>query len=740
MAGIRSFVGASLFSALALACGCSSDAKLDVHAESDDLIANDECAINCNENDKRCGIDGVEVCVKSAENECNEWQLEKACSGDLQCNSETFDCFEDEDPDIHEPPQVVTEDCEEEPVCEIGTKQCNDDSVAVCAKLDNGCIDWKIEEVCDEGTFCDADSFTCKEGCVNACEQGKKRCTEDNEIEECLMGENGCTQWGGTKDCGDLTCDSDKLECVKNCTPQCTKDEKKCENNSVVVCVDAENDGCTTWRTQAQCTNVQSCQNAACVNTCVDDCTSEGSRDFTWSSLRVCQRAPEGCLKWVDVAKCNPGEMVSGDKCVKVCGNDCNPFSIVLLPDPQEYTRKVNSDGTKQDVSGYPNPNIFADQLNWIATRKTNPDYNIKAVIHLGDITDTNDKSAWKLVNKAYTKYFDTSENKDLPYIVAPGNHDFKQCASNESAVDDCPYERKSNFSVSGGGNFNAERFAGRKWFGEYYKKTNSYITFTAGGVKFLVIALEFAPRKEAIDWANNIINKLEDEAKAAGQPGYKVIIESHAYINPGKCRSNPTPNSDGIFTGSYSTIGSEAVKQFDNNAVDGKYMYDNLTSRHNNIILVINGHHSGSFFRLNKGKAGNYFGELVVDYQIENGYVKMHNNDKRCMHSHWNGGSGIGFLRVLHFNPATGTITAKTHSTLGKARFKDENKRMYCNKYETKDDNGNPVVKYLYPSDYSATPGYNIERGNPAHASTEYHAFTVTGIDFMTPVVHQFI
>ena len=540
------------------------------------------------------------------------------------------------------------------------------------------------------------------------------------------------------KDCGDLACSVEKADCIKDCTPECTKDEKKCDGNGIATCIDPDNDGCTVWDAPAACADNQSCEGAKCIDKCTSDpdCTKEGATKTTFTSISTCKKTAEGCLKWENTLTCNGGEKISGGKCVKVCGNNCDPFSIVLLPDPQEYTRYVDSKGNKSPSTkdGLPNTDIFADQLKWISERKK--EKNIKAVIHLGDITDTNNAHAWKLVDNTYAKYFDTKGNSDLAYILAPGNHDFLQCKSNDSAVDSCHYARKSNFSTY----FKSKRYndTQKKWFGGYYKdkndtKTNSYITFTAGGIDFMVIALEYAPRKEVIDWANKLIIDSEAKREKEGKPAYKVIIETHAYISPRSCLKNPNPNTDGYYTGGYSSVDDARKKALGGSALGGKEMYDQLTSRHNNIILVVNGHHCGSYFRLNKGKSGNVFGELIVDYQCENGYVKKYKKEKDCDHSHHNGGAGIGLLRMLHFDPAKMTITAKTHSTLGEAKFKNKDKRMYCNS-EKVDVNGKEVA--LYPKDYSQKPDFNIDSKHP---STKNHTFTVTGLDFVTPIKHVY-
>ncbi|MBQ9815862.1 MAG: metallophosphoesterase, partial [Proteobacteria bacterium] len=772
MSRIHSFIKASILFAVLISCGCESDSsvsplpsenectdscqpdskrcgtdgveicvksdegcpdwqldsicKSGTHCNEDSLKCEadeeppKECEVSCEEGSKRCGVDGIEIC-KKADDECFDWQLDKACEGDTHCNSDKFECVEEK----VDPPEECSNLCEE------NAKQCGEEGVEICKKQENNCLEWEIDKACEEGTLCDADKLDCVTGCAETCEEGKSvRCSDENELEECKPNAGGCAEWSVLKDCGDLACNVEKADCIKDCTPECTKDEKKCDGNGIAACIDPDNDGCTIWDAPVACADNQSCEGAKCIDKCTSDCTKEGATESTLTSVRTCKKTAEGCLKWENTLTCKKGEKLSGGKCVKVCGKNCDPFSIVLLPDPQEYTLFVDDNGKKSPSvkDGLPNPDVFADQLKWISDQRK--DKNIKAVIHLGDITDTNYPSAWKLVDNAYKNNFDTKANKDLPYIVGLGNHDFKQCKKNLNTG--CTYKRKSNYKTY----FNAKRFKDRKWFGGFYKDkketyTNSYITFNAGGIDFLVISLEYAPRKEAVEWANKLIQDKEAERKKEGKPGYKVIIESHAYISPRTCIKYPNPNSKGVYTKGYSSLDKERIEDFDNNALTGDKMYEQLTSRHNNIILVVNGHHSGSFFRLNKGKAGNVFGELVVDYQSENGYEKMHvkkngESEKRCGHSHHNGGAGIGFLRMLHFNPEKVTITAKTHSTLGKARFKGGEKRMYCNSEKVKLSDGKEVA--LYPKEFTIKPDFNIDA---AHPSTNYHSFTVTGLDF---------
>ena len=78
-------------------------------------------------------------------------------------------------------------------------------------------------------------------------------------------------------------------------------------------------------------------------------------------------------------------------------------FSVVLLPDTQCYALEY--------------PETFMAQTEWIKEHVKAD--NIRFVIHLGDIVETNTEEEWKRADKAM-RVLDSS----VPYSVLPGNHD----------------------------------------------------------------------------------------------------------------------------------------------------------------------------------------------------------------------------------------------------------------------------------------------------------------------------
>ena len=634
-----------------------------------------QCEDKCAENAKKCENGNIWTCKKD-EFGCLDWAESEVCSDGTSCDPSSMTCRSGDNPG----PQ-----CEDK--CAADSKKCEHNSIWVCHKGDQGCYDWAELQACPSGTNCDANSFICKAGCGEICEANNmKRCSGD-KLQICEPDENGCASWRLLEQC-DSACDAQKLACpVEQCTSECTIGEKVCSGAyAYKTCADNNNDGCGEWGNATNCGSGQECKGspAQCVTTCTSECTAGATQVFA-TSYRACEDVGNGCYKWKDKLSCAKGQYLdAGSKtCKSVCGSSCNKFSIVFLPDTQEYTRPGN------------NGTILKQDLQWIIDNKST--YNIVAVTHLGDMTDTNTQEAWGFNNTVYAATLDKS---GIPYLTGTGNHDYLQCASNSSAVANCTYSRGST-NISKYGKFNNDRFSGKKWFGTYKYTGNSYITITASGVKLLLMSLEFAPRKDTICWAESIISKF---------PDHKVIITTHAYLN--SKADEVKPNDNGKYTSGYA-----AGSKTDGlpTGASGAELLKELSTRHNNIILVANGHINASTFRINKGNAGNWFNEMIVDYQEEN------IGDGKCDHTHNYGGGGGGWIRILTFDPAKYTITAKTVTPVAASKFKGGEKRFFCTD--------------AYPKLANANSDTKLSVGGKTN--TTNHAFVVD-YDFVTPVDYK--
>lgn len=268
------------------------------------------------------------------------------------------------------------------------------------------------------------------------------------------------------------------------------------------------------------------------------------------------------------------------------------PFSIVLLPDTQNYAEKASYD-------------VYAHQTQWIANNRSAR--NIQFVVHLGDVTQHDVAAQWQVADAAH----DILDAAGVPFSITAGNHDIYP----SNAV----YARESLL----GQYFGPQRFSGKPWYGESFDSTNenNYMFFNAGGMQFMVISLEFVPRKDVVSWANELIRQ---------HPNHRVIIATHCYQD---------------YTGDYTTGWADG---YDIEGREGVDLWEELIQRHSNIFLAVSGHIQGVAYRRRTGLNGNVVHEILSDFQSE----PVLGNGTAL---------GNGWLRVLTFKPEQDEIDIET-------------------------------------------------------------------------------
>ena len=292
------------------------------------------------------------------------------------------------------------------------------------------------------------------------------------------------------------------------------------------------------------------------------------------------------------------------------CGDFCDPFSIVLLPDTQYYTSKQADNAS----------NTYYKQTQWIVDN--HDELGIQFVIHLGDITNNNTTAQWTIADKAH----DILDDAGVPYSMAPGNHDY--LSSGQFSRGDTHY----------GEYFGPDRFADQPWYGGSMdsENLNNYTYFEVGPYQFLVVSLEYAPRKETLCWADDLISD---------HPEHRVIVATHCYLTHGGAYSSGCPNDT-----------------YDVPGADGSTVWHELVSRHSNIFLVVSGHVGDSEHVPAIGNAGNTVHQMLVDYQFETPCSAA--STASCNdHCHSGSYTGNGWLRLLTFDPAENSVSARTHS-----------------------------------------------------------------------------
>ncbi|MCO6046183.1 metallophosphoesterase [Aeoliella sp. ICT_H6.2] len=280
-------------------------------------------------------------------------------------------------------------------------------------------------------------------------------------------------------------------------------------------------------------------------------------------------------------------------------------WTLAILPDTQIYAQSY--------------PQHYDAQTQWIADHAES--HNIKYVLHEGDITNRNTIGQWDNALASMNKL-----NGVVPYAMAPGNHDY---GPNGNGGDRDSFFNSDSY-------FGPNSFYGSQasvgGFFEPSKTDNSWHTFNAGGKDWLVLALEWGPRNEVVDWANQVVSS---------HPNHDVMLVTHAYMYYDETiydwstkGSSQSWNPHGYGIHNTST------------ANDGQELWDKLVSQHDNFRMTFNGHvlNDGTGFRSTAGVGGNPVHQMLANYQM-------------------NAQGGMGDMRLLEFKDDGETVEVRTYS-----------------------------------------------------------------------------
>ncbi len=393
---------------------------------------------------------------------------------------------------------------------------------------------------------------------------------------------------------------------------------------------------------------------------CADQVCHPGETKCDDVRVMTCEADENGCGKWGEPTLCPDKQYCreQTQKCQYACGDECDPFTLVMIPDTQYYTfstcpMNYTSDETDSPMGAY------EMQMKWIADHAK--ELNIKMAMHLGDMTNNNYDSQWQIADKAH-KQLDIA---NVPYTVSTGNHDYDSYDSTS--------RNRTHFMEY----FNNERFSGKDWFHGYVNGANSYATFEVGDIKFLVIALEFGPRKDVLCWANDVIANHKDRY---------VIITSHGILSH-KAGVTDVPGYETIENYETQYCGSSYLP-FTYFGGAGAPIFDELARRHSNVILTVSGHVPDSEFRVREGLNGNKVSEMLVDYQTER-HCTQSPCDNSCAHS--GDDTGNGWMRLVTFDPKqldpnVNNVTSRSVTSMATAKnadgtpyFADNIQQFYC-------------------------------------------------------------
>lgn len=284
-----------------------------------------------------------------------------------------------------------------------------------------------------------------------------------------------------------------------------------------------------------------------------------------------------------------------------------NDFTIAILPDTQYYTESF--------------PEIFTSQTEWIASERSKQ--NIAFVLHEGDVTNHNTPQEWRKALQSM-KVLDGK----VPYAIVPGNHDKDYVLFNQYF----PVSRYSNLPTFGG-TFQPNELE------------DNYHLFSAGGVDWLVIGLDYGPTDDKLAWARSL---------SAAYPNRHVIILTHTYLA-----------GDNTLHGSSPTH-NQVPKPPQNNGVQ---IWDKLVKTQPNIQFVFNGHvvsPDGVGNLTSTGAQGNTVYQMLANYQsLGSAPGQMGVN------------GGNGYLRLIKFYPSQDKVEVKTYSPYLKTYLTDRDNQF---------------------------------------------------------------
>ena len=280
-------------------------------------------------------------------------------------------------------------------------------------------------------------------------------------------------------------------------------------------------------------------------------------------------------------------------------------FTFAVIPDTQNYgssTRKA----------------IMFQQTQWIADNRAR--LGIAFVAHLGDIVGSADSTnQWSMADQAMR----TLDAAGVPNSVVPGNHDYDDVVTGAARL----YRQTFPVSRYAGATWNSPAasyggYLGQSQFGPDPVDTqnlNNYALFTAGGMDFLVLNIEFNAPDPVVDWAKRVL---------AAHPTRRAIMVTHSFLDlPG---TRPVTGQ---------RAGGNSPEQ----------LWAELVRPSCSIFLVVNGHFNsgdrGEARRTDPNACGRPVHQVLTDYQAR-------------------ANGGDGWLRYYTFDPAADEIRATTYST----------------------------------------------------------------------------
>lgn len=245
-------------------------------------------------------------------------------------------------------------------------------------------------------------------------------------------------------------------------------------------------------------------------------------------------------IQVLNLSACNPDDTLSITKESK----ECSSSYIAIFGDIQHYTNANNID-------------TYRHTIDWLYEMNKNG-MDLRCVLHTGDITHNNKDIQWQFF------YDSTYELASVvPYISMIGDHDYTW----DSIYINDRYSTLFNDYVK----FPLTKQRVISQF-EEGRMENVVIENTIHGERFDLLVLEFGPRVEVVEWANQHVKS---------HPEIKYILLNHEYLEKGGRRRTRNLKCRRLLNTTYTTPNE---------------LWNRLIKGNDNIRCVLCGHVGGLY------------------------------------------------------------------------------------------------------------------------------------------------
>ena len=345
-------------------------------------------------------------------------------------------------------------------------------------------------------------------------------------------------------------------------------------------------------------------------------------------------------------------------------------FTIAVIPDTQNYV-----DYTNQKAAGFAfdASELFLQQMQFVADNLESAGGDIAFVTAVGDVWQhqtlamdpAHEALGFKRApNPILDSMFAPTDKVPglempmakrgyeliagkTPFSVVPGNHDYDAMWTDSNHPPKAVVLSAADVGMLHAGgltNFKtvfsdkSDFFRGKDWYvASHDDGADSAQVFTAGGYRFLHIGLQFNAPDASLAWAASVIRQ---------NPGLPTVLSTHDFLdNDGRRLANPV-------------IDQARIHAEDNSAEE---VWQKLISQHDQIFLVLSGHHHGQSRRTDPNKFGHQVHQVLSDYQDRQQTAK--DAGARLQPGK---GIGDGWMRMMTFDMGSETprISVRTYST----------------------------------------------------------------------------